>query len=101
MQRNKVNREENTEFFFFFRICSIFYVQRKSIWKEINIDKHKLVDSADAYKDGDWQEIWCTWQQGVSLLRELTQKDSHGLGLDMIFIQLFECFLSPRQGLGI
>ena len=26
----------------------------------INIGKHELVDSADAYKDGDWQEILCT-----------------------------------------
>ena len=25
-------------------------------WK-INIGKHELVDSADAYKDGGWQEI--------------------------------------------
>ena len=25
-----------------------------------DVGKHKLVDSADAYKDGDWQEIRCT-----------------------------------------
>ena len=35
-------------------------MQRKSIWKVVNIGKHELVDSADAYKDVDWQEIQST-----------------------------------------
>ena len=28
---------------------------------KISTGKHELVDSAEAYKDGDWQEIGCTW----------------------------------------
>ena len=27
---------------------------------KINTGKHELVDSADAYKDGNWQDIRCT-----------------------------------------
>ena len=27
---------------------------------KINTGKHELVDSVDAYKDSDWQEIRCT-----------------------------------------
>ena len=40
----------------------------------INIGKHELVVSVDAFKDGDWQEIQFTWLQGVYSLGELTQK---------------------------
>ena len=31
----------------------------------------------------------------------MIKRISHGLWLDMIYIQLIECFLSPRQGSGI
>ena len=35
------------------------------------------------------------------VLKYVIKRISHGLWLDMIFIQLVMCFLSPRQGLGI
>ena len=38
----------------------------------MNIDKHELVDSVDAYKDGDLQEI--RWKLEVFSLREPTKK---------------------------
>ena len=38
------------------------------------VNTYELVDSADVYKDGDWQEIWYIWWQGVFSLPKPTQK---------------------------
>ena len=59
----------------------------------INIGKHELVDSADAYKDGDWQEIRCTCKQGVFSLREPTQKMKRLeiLHMNLLFLNVVWC----------